>query len=310
MKEVSFHASVPGCSTHDFYQFACSEPTALEQFHREVNKDDTVEVYWVDQDKSARMCTYTLATPIPSALQSFVGAGPIRVKEKQVFTWLDENTLKIASRPMVQITYGRALRTDAEMLLSPTPEGCYMEVKVKVTAALPWAMQYLASTIEALMAAEAKRTNSTKPNVSPGLSSYEGRSGALLNVVVGLDLAMSERSGGSEPGAEVPSSGELDVFYDASELGRAEVLEVLMKELQRELRAAKEQRQEANRLLSDIKGSIQRVEQTISKEVAFQEGVRFAQRSSNNTLLLSVASTALVVSAATALIFMRRNSSK
>jgi len=57
----------------DFYQFACSEPTALKQFHLEVNKDDTVDVYWVDHDKSARMCTYILATPIPSVLQNFVG---------------------------------------------------------------------------------------------------------------------------------------------------------------------------------------------------------------------------------------------
>jgi hypothetical protein len=31
------------------------------------------------------------------------GAGPIRVKEKQVFTWLDSDTLKIVSRPMVQV---------------------------------------------------------------------------------------------------------------------------------------------------------------------------------------------------------------
>jgi hypothetical protein len=51
---------------------------------------------------------------------------------------------------------------------------------------------------------------------------------------------------------QAPLSGEMDVFYDASELGRADVLELLMKELQRDLKAAKEQRQEANRFALGI----------------------------------------------------------
>jgi hypothetical protein len=64
------------------------------------------------------------------------------------------------------------------------------------------------------------------------------------------------------------------------------------------------------RLLLSIKDSVQQVERTVSKEVAFQEGVRYGQRLGANSLLLSITAAAAAASAATAYIMMRQQSRK
>lgn len=65
-----------------------------------------------------------------------------------------------------------------------------------------------------------------------------------------------------------------------------------------------------NRLLAGIQDSVQRLEATVAKEVAFQEGVRYGQRTASSSLLLSVAAAAAAASAVTALVLARRASSK
>lgn len=66
----------------------------------------------------------------------------------------------------------------------------------------------------------------------------------------------------------------------------------------------------AFRLLLSIKDSVQQLERTVSKEAAFQEGVRYGQRLGTSSLLLSIAAGAAAASAATAFIMMRQQSRK
>ena len=63
------------------------------------------------------------------------------------------------------------------------------------------------------------------------------------------------------------------------------------------------------RLLLSIKESIQHVDHAVTRELAFQEGMRHAQLVSSKSYswLLSVASAAALASATTAYVFMRRN---
>lgn len=62
------------------------------------------------------------------------------------------------------------------------------------------------------------------------------------------------------------------------------------------------------RLLLSIKESVQQLERSVLKEVAFQEGVRYGQRLGSGSLMLSVAAAAAAASAATAFIMMRQSS--
>lgn len=66
------------------------------------------------------------------------------------------------------------------------------------------------------------------------------------------------------------------------------------------------------RLLQSIKDSVQHLDHAVTKELAFQEGMRHAMLisssgSSSYSWLLSVATSAAVASAATAYMLMRRN---
>lgn len=60
------------------------------------------------------------------------GAGPIRVKDRQGLTWPDEHTIKIESVPELQISYAKALKTMATLLISETSQGVSIDVAVKV----------------------------------------------------------------------------------------------------------------------------------------------------------------------------------
>jgi hypothetical protein len=63
------------------------------------------------------------------------------------------------------------------------------------------------------------------------------------------------------------------------------------------------------RLLLSIRDSVQHVDHAVTRELAFQEGVRHAQlaASSRYSLFLTVASAAAVASSTTAYLLMRRN---
>lgn len=64
------------------------------------------------------------------------------------------------------------------------------------------------------------------------------------------------------------------------------------------------------RLLLSIKDSVQQLERSVIKEVAFQEGVRYGQRMGAGSLLLSITAAAAAASAATAFVLMRQQSRK
>jgi hypothetical protein len=61
------------------------------------------------------------------------GAGPIRIKDYQLMTWRDENSLDIISNPEVQVSYAKALKTTAELRISGSSAGVSIDVTVVVS---------------------------------------------------------------------------------------------------------------------------------------------------------------------------------
>eukprot|EP00878_Enallax_costatus_P002647 GHUV01002832.1.p1 GENE.GHUV01002832.1~~GHUV01002832.1.p1 ORF type:complete len:359 (+),score=140.60 GHUV01002832.1:154-1230(+) len=356
VRQLTLQAVIPGCTTKEFYQMACSDSKAITRFHLDVNKDDTVTVSEWEADKMSRVLTYTLDMAIPAALKRFVGTEPIRIKEKQICEWSDEQTLKITSIPILQISMAKSLSTEAVLYITTTSEGCQIDVTVTVSATVPWPLQ---STVESLMADEAKQTvgkyvDYISKYVEEALTEMNNL--ALLQqqeLEQGLaELAEQDRELATEAAGQAaiavaqqqqqqlatitppkqhpehlaapiqvlatsatpveqgrlqvaaPAAADTDVFYDAQEATSADlVLQALLKEL----RQAKQDRHEANRLLVSIKDSLQQMERTILKEAAFQEGVRYGQRLGTGSLLLSVTAAAAAASAVTAFVLMRRS---
>eukprot|EP00882_Tetradesmus_deserticola_P011281 GHRQ01011932.1.p1 GENE.GHRQ01011932.1~~GHRQ01011932.1.p1 ORF type:complete len:194 (+),score=61.76 GHRQ01011932.1:695-1276(+) len=155
MRELTFQARIAGCSTQDFFRIACKDSSVVRQFHIEVNHDDTVTVTDWDDATRARIVTFTLDMAIPASLKRFVGAEPLRIKEQQSYEWLEGDTLKIVSIPVLQISLAKSLTTRAELLISNSSAGCQIDVTVSISASVPWPLQ---STVEALMADQAKQT--------------------------------------------------------------------------------------------------------------------------------------------------------
>uniref|UniRef100_A0A383WNN4 VASt domain-containing protein n=1 Tax=Tetradesmus obliquus TaxID=3088 RepID=A0A383WNN4_TETOB len=373
MRELTFQAVIAGCSTKDFFRIAVEDSSVIRQFHIEANKDDTVTASDWDEAACTRVVCFTLAMAIPASVKRFVGAEPIRIKEKQSYEWLEGDTLKIVSIPIVQISLAKSLSTRAELLISNSSEGCQIDVTVSVSASVPWPMT---STVEALMADEAKRTvgqyvdyitkyvegvlqqmnneaamqqqlqqvqqqeapqaievaaaalaaveeleaeqqqqqqqqqlAALAPAKQPATPPAAGEQGPPA--VVWADARSAAPRAQLQPRTIVPAAAsavaaeDADVFFDASE-GSTAVLEAML----RELKQAQAARQEANRLLLSIKDSVQQLERTVGKEVAFQEGVRYGQRLGAGSLLLSVAAAAAAASAATAFILARQQSRK
>lgn len=69
---VVLHSCLHCLYLQDFHQIACSDSKAITQFHRDVNKDETVIASGWSSD-GTRTVEFTLAMSIPASVQRFVG---------------------------------------------------------------------------------------------------------------------------------------------------------------------------------------------------------------------------------------------
>lgn len=78
-KEVTFNLHVPNCTAQLYHQAVYQDPTAVQRFHREVNKNPNAEASpW---SNGSREVVFQLRVSIPAVLQKLIGSGPIIVRE-------------------------------------------------------------------------------------------------------------------------------------------------------------------------------------------------------------------------------------